>query len=154
MTRRTLVTIAVLACSALPAPTFASLGGNVSTVENDRVRMRAAQLRIIRASAYSFHELQSPAGVTIREYYAPGGTVFGVAWEGPWPPDMRQLLGTYFEQFQRANLAARSTRRTRGVLVVNEGGLIVQITGHARSFSGFAYAPALLPPGVQPGVVR
>jgi hypothetical protein len=154
MTRSKLVTIAVLACLVLPATTFASLGGSVSTVENDRVQMKAAQLRIIRASAYSFHELQSPAGVTIREYYAPGGTVFGVAWEGPWPPDMRQLLGTYFEQFQRANEAARSTRRTRGVLVVNDGGLVVQITGHARSFSGFAYAPALLPQGVQPGVVR
>src|SRR5580765_5788187 len=154
MTRRTLVTIAVLACAALPAPTFASLGGNVSTVENDRVRMRAAQLRIIRASAYSFHELQSPAGTTIREFYAPGGTVFGVAWEGPWPPDMRQLLGTYFEQFQRAHSAARSTRRTRGVLVVNDGGLIVQIAGHARAFSGFAYAPGLLPQGVQPNVIR
>jgi hypothetical protein len=154
MTRTTLVTIAMVAFSALPASTSASLGGNVGTVEADRVQMKAAQLRIIRASAYTFHELQSPRGVTIREYYAPGGTVFGVAWEGPWPPDMRQLLGTYFEQFQRANDAARKTRKTRGVLVVNDGGLVVQITGHARAFSGFAYAPGLLPQGVQPNVIR
>jgi hypothetical protein len=154
MTRTALVTMAFVAFSALPAPTSASLGGNVGTVETDRVQMKAAQLRIIRASAYSFHELQSPAGVTIREYYAPGGTVFGVAWEGPWPPDMRQLLGSYFEQFQRANEAARKSRKTRGVLVVNDGGLVVQITGHARAFSGFAYAPSLLPQGVQPTVIR
>jgi hypothetical protein len=154
MTRTTLVTIVAIAFSTLPSPTLASLGGNVGTVDADRVQMKAAQLRIIRASAYTLHELQSPAGVTIREYYAPGGTVFGVAWEGPWPPDMRQLLGSYFEQFQRANEAARGTRKTRGVLVVNDGGLVVRISGHARAFSGFAYAPGLLPQGVQPDVIR
>ena len=154
MTRTTLVTIVAIAFSTLASPTFASLGGNVGTVEADRVQMRAAQLRIIRANAYTLHELQSPAGVTIREYYAPGGTVFGVAWEGPWPPDMRQLLGSYFEQFQRANEAARSTRKTRGVLVVNDGSLVVRISGHARAFSGFAYAPGLLPQGVKPDVIR
>jgi hypothetical protein len=146
--------MAAIVFSMLPSRTFASLGGNVGTVEADRVQMKAAQLRIIRVSAYSFHELQSPAGVTIREYYVPGGTVFGVAWEGPWPPDMRQLLGSYFEQFRRANEAARSSRKTRGVLVVNDGGLVVRITGHARAFSGFAYAPGLLPQGVQPDVIR
>jgi len=30
----------------------------------------------------------------------------------------------------------------------------VQVAGRARSFSGFAYAPGLLPPGVQPNVIR
>src|SRR5262245_15563231 len=154
MTRTPFVAIAVVALSLFPASTFASLGGTVTSVESDRVQMRAAQLRIMQTSAYAFHELQSPAGVTIREYYAPGGTVFGVAWEGPWPPDMRQLLGSYFEQFQRANEAVRATRKTRGVLVVNDGSLVVQISGHARAFSGFAYAPGLLPQGVQPGVIR
>jgi hypothetical protein len=154
MTRTTFVAIAALAFATLPSRTFASLGGNVGTVDADRVQMKAAQLRIVRTNAYTLHELQSPTGVTIREYYGPGGTVFGVAWEGPWPPDMRQLLGSYFEQFQRANDAARNTRRTRGVLVVNDGSLIVQIAGHARAFSGFAYAPGLLPPGVQPNVIR
>ena len=155
MMRRPFVTFAAVAFAMLPASTFASLGGNVGTVEADRVQMKAAQLRIIRTSAYSFHELQSPTGVTVREYYGTYGTVFGVAWQGPWPPDMRQLLGSYFERFQRANEARRTaTRRARGVLVVNDGSLVVQISGHARSFSGFAYAPGLLPQGVQPTVIR
>ena len=149
-----LVTTAVVAFSALPASTSASLGGSVSTVEADRVQMKAAQTRIVSANAFTLHELQSPTGVMIREYYTSSGTVFGVAWEGPWPPDMRQLLGSYFDQFRRAHEAARATRRTRGVLVVNDGSLVVQISGHARAFSGFAYAPGLLPPGVQPNVIR
>jgi len=151
MLRTTCVALILIGLSTSAS---ASLGGNVGTVETDRMQMKAAQLRIIRASAYTFHELQSPSGVTIREYYGTGGTVFGVAWEGPWPPDMRQLLGSYFEQFQRANEASRKTRKTRGVLVVNDNGLVVQIVGRARSFSGFACAPGLLPPGVQPTVIR
>jgi len=150
----TSVVIALLAVCALPATSSASLGGTVSSVEADRVQMKAAQLRIIQAANYRFHELQSPTGVTIREYYGAGGTVFGVAWEGPWPPDMRQLLGTYFAQFQRANEAARKTRRARGLLVVDDGTLVVQVAGHSRSFSGFAYAPGLLPAGVQSAAVR
>src|SRR5215813_15518030 len=154
MMRRSFVTIAVVAFAMLPASTFASLGGNVGTVEADRVQMKAAQLRIIRTNAYSFHELQSPTGVMVREYYGADGTVFGVAWQGPWPPDIRQLLGSYFEQFQRANEASRTTRRARGVLVVNDGTLVVQVAGRTRSFSGFAYAPGLLPAGVQPNVIR
>src|SRR5262249_48335948 len=132
MTRKIFVSIAVVACSVFPSSTFASLGGNVGTVETDRVQMRAAQLRIMRTSTYTSHGRQSPAGGRLRESYGPAGTVFGVAWEGPWPPDMRQLLGQYFEQFQRANEAGRQTRRARGVLVVNDGTLVVQITGHSR----------------------
>jgi hypothetical protein len=154
MRRTALVAMALAVGSALSTPASASLGGTVSSVENDRVQMKAAQLRIVQTASYRFHELQSPTGVTIREYYGAGGTVFGVAWEGPWPPDMRQLLGTYFAQFQRANEAARNTRRTRGVLAINDGGLVVQIVGHSRAFSGFAYAPGLLPPGVQPAAIR
>jgi Protein of unknown function (DUF2844) len=155
MTRHTFITIAAISAFALlPVPTFASLGGTIGSVEADRVQMKAAQLRIIQAGNYRFHELQSPTGVTIREYYGSGGTVFGIAWEGPWPPDMRQLLGSYFAQFQRANDAARGTRRTRGVLVVDDGSLVVQIVGRSRAFSGFAYAPRLLPLGVQPAVIR
>src|SRR5215813_6614772 len=117
MMRRSFVTIAVVAFAMLPASTFASLGGNVGTVEADRVQMKAAQLRIIRTRAYSLHELQSPTGVMVREYYGTDGTVFGVAWQGPWPPDMRQLLGQYFDPFQRANEApSAATRRAPGVL--------------------------------------
>ena len=155
MMRRAFVTFAAVAFAMLPASTFASLGGNVGTVDADRVQMKAAHLRIIRTNSYSFHELQSPTGVVVREYYGTDGTVFGVAWQGPWPPDMRQLLGQYFEQFQRANDVRRTAaRRARGVVVVNDGSLVVQISGHARSFSGFAYAPGLLPQGVQPSVIR
>ena len=148
----TRVTSAVLICLALPANAFASLGGTVATVENDRVQMKSALVRISRSTAYSVHELLSPTGTAIREYYSSSGIVFGVAWDGEWPPDLQQLLGTYFNQYQLAVQSAR--RRVRGRVAINENGLIVQSFGHARSFSGIAYAPGLMPAGVTASVVR
>jgi hypothetical protein len=148
----TRVTSAVLICLALPATAFASLGGTVATVETDRVQTRSALVRISRLNAYSVHELLSPTGTAIREYYSSTGIVFGVAWDGEWPPDLQQLLGTYFNQYQRSVQSAR--HRVRGRVAISENGLIVQSFGHARSFSGIAYAPGLMPAGVTPDVVR
>jgi len=148
----TRVTSAVLLCLALPVSAFASLGGTVATVENDRVQMKSALVRISRSNDYSVHELLSPTGTTIREYYSSSGVVFGVAWDGEWPPDLQQVLGTYFNQYQRAVQSAR--HRVRGRVAINENGLVVQSFGHARSFSGIAYAPGLIPAGVTANVVR
>ena len=42
---------ALLALVALPASAFATMGGDASTVEADRVRMQGALLRIVRSDA-------------------------------------------------------------------------------------------------------
>ena len=148
----TRVSSAVLIGVLLPATAFASLGGTVATVETDRVQMKSALVGINARGPYTVHTLQSPTGTNIREYYGANGVVFGVAWDGEWPPDLQQLLGAYFNQYQRAVQSAR--RRVRGRVAINENGLIVQSFGHARSFSGIAYAPGLMPAGVTPEVVR
>ena len=136
----------------LSASAFASLGGTVASVETDRVRTQSALVRIQRVSGYSVHELQSPAGTTIREYYGANDVVFGVAWDGEFPPDLRQILGTYFDRYQRATQSA--WRRSRSRVAIDDNGLIVRASGHARSSSGIAYAPALLPAGVTADVVK
>jgi len=150
--RRT--TLALLLALAIPAGAAASLGGTVATVEADRVQMRSALVRVSRADAYSVHEILTPTGTTIREYYSTAGVVFGVAWDGEWPPDLRQLLGTYFDQYLRSVQANRRRTGTRGQVSIDEGGLVVRAGGHARSVSGIAYAPALLPAGVGANVVK
>src|SRR5947207_7700230 len=113
------VTSALLFCLALPTSAFASLGGTVSSVETDRVQMQSALVRIQRAGSYSVHELQSPTGTIIREYYGASGIVFGIAWDGEWPPDLRQLLGSYFDQYQRATVTARRVRTSRGRVAID-----------------------------------
>ena len=150
MTRVTSAVLIVLAL--LSAHVFASLGGTVATVETDRVQMKSALVRISRANNYSVHEMLSPTGTAIREYYSSSGVVFGVAWDGEWPPDLQQLLGSYFNQYQRSVQSAR--HRVRGRVAINENGLVVLSSGHARSFSGIAYAPSLMPAGVTADVVK
>jgi hypothetical protein len=166
MTRTTLRTTSVTAASAvrvlavalavvaLPVSAFAALGGNVASVDTDRVRMQGALLRIVRVDAYTLHEVQSSTGTTIREYVSSSGTVFAVAWQGPWLPNLRQILGPYFDQYQRAMQSAQGSRRARGSLTINQPDLIVQMSGHPRAVSGRAYVPRLVPLSIQADVIR
>ena len=146
-------TSAVFLLLGLPVTAFASLGGTVSSVEADRVQMKAALVGIRTAGPYTVHSIQSPTGTTIREYYGSNGVVFGVAWNGQWQPDLRQLFGAYFDRYQQAR-RARKAFRARGSVSVDDGTVVVRMGGHLRSVTGVAYVPQLLPAGVDPGVIK
>ncbi len=144
---------AAAALITLSANASATLGRDASTVDADRVRMQGALLRIARSDAYTVHEMRSASGTTVREYVSSNGLVFAVAWQGPWLPDLRQMLGPYFDDYQRA-LQSSTKRRARGSLTVELPDLTVQMTGHPRAFSGRAYVPRLMPLRVQAETIR
>src|SRR5690349_13631734 len=74
----------------LSAPALAALGGNASSVATDASSMKAsAQMKVVPGALYTTHEIQSPNS-TVREFVSPDGRVFGVAWQGPFIPSMRQ----------------------------------------------------------------
>jgi hypothetical protein len=87
--------------------------------------------------------MQSTDGVTVREYIAPSGKVFAVAWNGPLQPDLRQVLGRYFDEYHSGASSPRVGRRS---LVLERTDLVVHSFGHMRAFHGNAYVPSLLPP--------
>jgi hypothetical protein len=133
---------------ALSPVVHASIGGTASSIESDRVRMQGALTQIVRSGPYTVHEMQSAAGIVVREYVSDAGTVFGIAWRGATFPDMRQLLGPYFERYHaEADRLARS-RRGHGPLTVDLGDLVVQSAGHNRAFSGRVYLAEAAPRGV------
>lgn len=134
----------------LCVPMFATLGEPVASVQTDQAHMKGS-LRVTQNAAYSVHEIQAQPGAVVREYASPQGTVFGVAWQGPGYPDMRQLLGTYFDQYAQA-MRTRTTRR--GPVYLQLPGLVVQVSGHARAFTGKAYVPQMLPQGVTADTVK
>jgi hypothetical protein len=138
----------------LQAAASASLGGPVSTVEADRVRMNSALVGIELKGAYTVHSTQSPTGITVRQYYGTNGRVFGVAWDGPWQPDLRQLFGEYFDRFQQGVQRARRTRAARGRVALDDGSFVVKIGGHLHAVVGVAYVPQLLPAGVDAAAIR
>ena len=135
-------------------PSFAGLGEDISSVQADQAHMQG-NLRTTQAQAYTVQEIQAPTGIIVREYVSPTtGKVFGVAWQGPWPPDMRQILGNYFGQYQQALQAQANSHAGRRPLVIQQSGLILQAGGHMRSFAGRAYIPEMLPQGVSAEVIR
>lgn len=144
---------AILLC--VPSTASATLGGDIGSVDSDRVHVQGSLVGITRTDAYAVHQLQAPSATSVREYVTSSGRVFGVAWQGPWMPDMRQLLGPYFDQYQAAVRAAQaSPRRRRGSLAIETPGLVIHAMGHPRAFSGSAYVPALAPPGAGPDTVK
>ena len=80
--------------------------------------------------------------------------MFAVAWQGPWPPDMRQLLAAYFVEYQQALQSQTNSRAGRRPLTIQQPGLVVQSGGHMRSFAGRAYIPQMLPQGVSAEEIR
>jgi hypothetical protein len=146
--------VIVLASALLNSlPAFAGLGDDVSSVLADQAHMQGA-LRTTQTAAYTVHEIKTPTGVTVREYASASGKVFGVAWQGPWPPDMRQVLSNYFDIYRQASQAQASSHAGRKPLVIKQPELVLESGGHMRSFNGRAYVPALLPSGVSAETIQ
>jgi hypothetical protein len=109
-------------------------------------------LRSIANQRYVKHEIRVPTGQIVREFVSPEGAVFGVAWEGPFQPDMQQVLGSYFGRVQQS--IAAQQRHGRGPISIETSGFVFQQGGHMRNFHGRAYVPNLLPPNVDPTEVQ
>lgn len=137
----------------ISAPAFGALGGSLGSVLDDQQHMDAT-LEVKDAGSYTIHAMRLPTGTIVREYVTPAGRVFGIAWEGPFLPNMPLLLGDYFAQYSSAAKAQRESHVGRRPLNIQEPGLVVQTAGHMRAYSGRAYDPSLLPEGVSANVVR
>jgi len=135
---------------ALPTPSWASLGQTSASVVADQRRMSGELHSTIR-TGYTMHEITSANGARVREYVSPSGVVFGVSWSGPFMPDLSQLLGSYFSEFQQA---AQSSPGRRRALAIDTGKVVVESAGHMRSFHGRSYVPSLLPQNIPAEVVQ
>ena len=134
----------------LAVPSFAVLGQSVQSVQSDQQHLRG-QLRSISRQGYSVQQISAADGAIVKEYVSPAGVVFGISWQGAAMPNLSQLLGSYFPQFQHAS---RSAVRRRQALVVRTDQLVVESGGHMRAFRGRAYVPGLVPNNLLPPVVK
>ena len=134
---------ALIIASYSSAPAMAALGGDITSVEADRVSMAGA-LSVTSGIGYSVQEIQTAAGIVIHEYMSDEGKVFAVSWRGPGAPDMSQLLRSYATQLAQA--ATRSHYNHHRVDI--ETPKVVMHSGaYLRTRFGRAWAPALLPHG-------
>ncbi len=130
----------------------ATLGEPATSVEQDRNALAAERYSTATHRRYTIQEIGSDS-VAVREYVSPSGIVFGIAWNGLIHPDLTQLLGSYAGEYQEA---LQRTQRTPGLrrLKVKTDKVVVEKWGHMRNLQGRAYAPALIPPGVNADEIR
>ena len=106
------------------------------------------------ARGYTVHEIQSPTGTSVREFVGADGIVFAVAWQGPFVPSLRQLLGSYFPTLVQAARAQGPHRAGLRTLLVHTPELVVETGGHMRALFGRAYIPDRVPQDMEEGVLR
>ena len=112
-----------------------------------------ARVQSTELAGYTVHELRSATGTTVHEYESSSGRVFAVAWKGPFPPDLKQLLGSQFEQYQEA-MKNSSGRAGHGPITIRLPNLVVQLAGHMGDYSGRAYIPDEVPAGTSLESIR
>jgi Protein of unknown function (DUF2844) len=144
------IAIGVLCCAR---PAHATLGGNEASILADQAQMQGTR-KMSPMGTYTIHEIQAANGAVVREYQAQGGTVFAVAWSGPLTPDVRQILGNYFDAYTKALKAQSGTPRVRRPIMINEPGLAIEMSGHPRWFEGKVYVPEQLPVGLRAEDIR
>jgi hypothetical protein len=142
-----------IAAIALPFAALASLGGDLSSVRDDQAKIQGT-LRMTSKNSYNIHEIQAPSGTIVREYVSLSGSVFGVAWQGRTHPDLRQVLGQFYDPYVQAVQAQHAQSHGRGPLLIQQPGLVVQMGGHMGSLAGRAYLPQSMPPGVRAEEIR
>jgi Protein of unknown function (DUF2844) len=134
------------------SPALAALGGDISSIDADRVSMKGALTAFRTVKGCAVHEITTAAGVHLREYLTSDDKVFAVSWQGPFIPDLRQMLGAYYARYDQAVSAPHVGSRRH--LRIERPGLVVESNGRMRAFYGRAWDPALLPPNFTPADIR
>jgi hypothetical protein len=138
------ITCGIVAILTLPFSLSASLGRDATSVQEDVAKMQGT-LRTSSGDSYTLHEIQTPTGIAVKEYASPVGKVFAITWKGPFHPDLRQLLGPYYDEYVQAVRTQRTQRNGRGPILIQHPGVVIQVSGHLRSFAGRVYVPQQLP---------
>lgn len=130
-------------------PVWAVLGQAKASIEKDRAAMDG-QVQSKLAQGYSIDTI-TVAGMSIKEYVSSDGTVFAVSWRGTGAPNLRLLLGAYFDEYVDALTELQNKKpRIRRPLMLKTVNLVVERGGHLRSMWGRAFIPSRLPTMVSP----
>lgn len=125
---------------------FGALGEPASSVDRDRLSLKAAQRTKSIGKRYSVQELQS-ASIVVHEFLTPSGDVFAITWNGLARPDLPSLLGSFADEYAQAVKGAPHRFGGR-YSQIETSNLVVEKWGRAHNIKGRAYLKALKPPGV------
>lgn len=139
----------------VPHFAFAALGEMTDSINNERLAIHSDEIRSKNVGKFVIHEIQNQA-IKIDEYATPDGRIFALVWKGMSSPDLKPLLGPYFDDFKAALDKASSTvRRFRAPFRTIHGArVVVERWGRPRHLNGRLYALELFPSGVTPNDIR
>ena len=144
-----------VASGALAGPTLGALGGDASSVEADRLQMRAtrqaAQSAVLQGSV---QEIRLADGSTIRQFINARGIVYAVAWSTRIKPDFAQLLGQHAGTFDAGVASAASAPGLKRSVTVDQGDVVVVSSGRPGAFVGRAWLKSELPDRVRTDALR
>jgi hypothetical protein len=152
-TRRAAVLVCTIGCLNLSAtPAHAALGD----VASASTEATTATTRTIAGGTAYVVSYVSEGGTSINEYMAVAtGTIFAYTWQGPTQPNLDVLLGRYATDWRRAASAQHSAGRDELHAARVDGTQVeVETSGPMRAYTGRAWLPAALPPGVDEGDLR
>jgi len=138
---------AILMSGFGPGIASAALGEPEASVTADVAQLKGS-IKVTDRTSYRVHEIQLSSGTLVREFAGLDGKVFAIAWRGPTVPNLRQILGQYFDTYVAA---AKAKHHGHTRLQIQQSDLVVQAGGHMRAFSGRAYLPQAVPGGVSVG---
>lgn len=134
---------AALIVMVMPVAAYASLGDTIANPSQ-------AQGAVVSSTQQAFtvyESKQASYATTVHQYVSNATTkVFAVDWSGPRMPDLKSLLGSYFDSY----LAARGQKRPRSLhsMVINTPDLVIEAHGPNGNIQGRAWVPSLVPSGV------
>ncbi len=143
--------LACLVALSLARPASAALGDTTASIARDRIAMRGNQSSTTPMQSYDVHRMVDPAGGVVREYADRAGTVFAVTWHGPRSPDLKTLLGGYYDRYVGA---AAQHRPGQDVVTVHAPDLVLSVVRFQRVAYGRAYLPKRMPSGVTKADLR
>ena len=124
------------ACYAGLGDTPANLGSNLS--------QRNITQPLSNGSA-TYRETVLNTGTVVHEYLDSTGTVYAVTWKGPFQPDLKALLGSYFQVLTTANASGR--KGMSGLHIV-QSDFVLTSSGQMGALDGKAWLPPKLPLGM------
>jgi Protein of unknown function (DUF2844) len=136
--------ILALLLAASSATAFAALGGAPQAL-GPRVLASKASAMATGLSTYT------DVARTL-DSCTSAGTVFAVSWQGPYKPDLREVLGAHFQGMVDA--AKRQPGGARAPMRLERDDLVIYSGGRTGAFEGRAWIPALLPAGFDTSAIK
>lgn len=145
--RRAIAFGVILACATPAMATLGQTPGKAPVSSPSVAKLKSITTRAT-SGLYTLHETQLANETLVSEYADLGGRVFAISWRGPVLPDLNALLGDYFSTFKTETTRIRLTGQRGAPVHIEREDVVIRSQGRMGHFLGHAYAPDLIPAGV------